>query len=232
MACHHSIAWWAVCRSTPRIQTGIPQSAEGEHSNLTTRSQGQPKKSLFTEVSGTGAPKPDKGRVQRGKESEEHKKHSEVDTLRIHTAKHYSPTVYLTAWEFSPLHTRSSTNNGHKHLVPSRIISYQFPIWLQVDTLFSKHLPHSVPCFHCPPKPGAAIPIRQLPLSPPVEIHHLSRSWKPFSMMSHSSTEWHSNCLLSRQNNHVLFVLKLSVYFSYPPLLESKLLKTWNYFFA
>ena len=33
MGCHHSMAWWAVCRSTPRIWTHEPQAAEAEHAN-------------------------------------------------------------------------------------------------------------------------------------------------------------------------------------------------------
>ena len=36
VGCRHSMAWWAVCRSVPRIQTSEPQAAEVECMNLNT----------------------------------------------------------------------------------------------------------------------------------------------------------------------------------------------------
>ena len=36
------MAWWVVCRSTPRIQTGEPQAAKVEHTNLITTPAGRP----------------------------------------------------------------------------------------------------------------------------------------------------------------------------------------------
>ena len=42
MGCHHSMAWWAVCRSAPRIQTGELRVTKAEHVNLTIMQLGQP----------------------------------------------------------------------------------------------------------------------------------------------------------------------------------------------
>ena len=42
VGCYHSMAWWAVYRSTPRIQTGEPQAAKVESVNFTTMPLGQP----------------------------------------------------------------------------------------------------------------------------------------------------------------------------------------------
>ena len=44
----HSMAWWAVCRSAPRIQTCKPQATKVEHRNLTTTPLGCPPNSVFT----------------------------------------------------------------------------------------------------------------------------------------------------------------------------------------
>ena len=42
MGCHHSMAWWAVCTSVSRIQTGEARATEAEHAILTTWPWGQP----------------------------------------------------------------------------------------------------------------------------------------------------------------------------------------------
>ena len=42
VGCCHSIAWWVVCRSMPRIWTGEPQAAEAERENLTTQPRSWP----------------------------------------------------------------------------------------------------------------------------------------------------------------------------------------------
>ena len=44
----HSMAWWAMWRSTPGIWTCEPQAAEGECTNLTTSPLGWPPESDFT----------------------------------------------------------------------------------------------------------------------------------------------------------------------------------------
>ena len=46
MGRHLSMAWWAVCRSMPRIWTHKPQATDVEHMNLTTTPQGQPRDSF------------------------------------------------------------------------------------------------------------------------------------------------------------------------------------------
>ena len=38
----HSMAWWAMCRSMPRVRTWKPQAAEVEHANLTATLPGWP----------------------------------------------------------------------------------------------------------------------------------------------------------------------------------------------
>ena len=43
----HSMAWWAVCRSTPRTQTCESQAAKVELVNLTTRPLGCPLATIF-----------------------------------------------------------------------------------------------------------------------------------------------------------------------------------------
>ena len=43
----HSMAWWAVCRSTPGIWNGEPWAAKVEHENLTAAPQGQPLSEIF-----------------------------------------------------------------------------------------------------------------------------------------------------------------------------------------
>ena len=47
MGCHHSIAWWVVCRSAPRIQTWEAWAPEAECANLTTMPPGQPQDLAF-----------------------------------------------------------------------------------------------------------------------------------------------------------------------------------------
>lgn len=42
MGCRHSVSWWAVSRSTPRIWTREPWATEVEHMNLTPAPLGQP----------------------------------------------------------------------------------------------------------------------------------------------------------------------------------------------
>ena len=42
VGCHHSMAWWVVCGSVPRIWTGEPHAAKVEHGNLTTQPWGWP----------------------------------------------------------------------------------------------------------------------------------------------------------------------------------------------
>ena len=38
----HTVAWWVVCGSKPRIWTGEPQAAEAECANSATQPRGQP----------------------------------------------------------------------------------------------------------------------------------------------------------------------------------------------
>ena len=45
--CHHSMAWWVVCRSVPRTQTHEPWAAEVEWTNLTTTPLAQPPNYLY-----------------------------------------------------------------------------------------------------------------------------------------------------------------------------------------
>ena len=42
----HTMAWWAVCRSAPRVQTGKPQAAKAELANLATQPWGCPPQSF------------------------------------------------------------------------------------------------------------------------------------------------------------------------------------------
>ena len=45
--CCHSMDWWVVCRSTPRIRTSKSQAAEAEHVDLTTTPPNWPLWNLF-----------------------------------------------------------------------------------------------------------------------------------------------------------------------------------------
>ena len=47
VGCCHSMAWWAVCRSMPRIQTCEPRAAEVDCKNLNTAPQGRTLESHF-----------------------------------------------------------------------------------------------------------------------------------------------------------------------------------------
>ena len=47
VGCHHSMAWWALCRSMHRIRTGEPQVANAEYMNLTTTPLDLPPKIIF-----------------------------------------------------------------------------------------------------------------------------------------------------------------------------------------
>ena len=47
MRCHRSMAWWAVHRSMPGVQTHEPQATNPEEVNLTTTSAGQPLNDVF-----------------------------------------------------------------------------------------------------------------------------------------------------------------------------------------
>ena len=42
MGRHHSMAWWVVCRSVPRIRTGERWATKAKHTNLTTMPPGWP----------------------------------------------------------------------------------------------------------------------------------------------------------------------------------------------
>ena len=47
VGCHHSMAWWAVCRSVPGIWTCKPQADEAKHTNLTTMPPSWPRKIIL-----------------------------------------------------------------------------------------------------------------------------------------------------------------------------------------
>ena len=49
VGCCHTMAWWAVLRSMPRIRTSEPWATEIEGANLTTLPQGWPQEAVFTE---------------------------------------------------------------------------------------------------------------------------------------------------------------------------------------
>ena len=44
---HANVAWWALCRSMPRIQTHIPWATKVEHANLTTMPPGWTQNKIF-----------------------------------------------------------------------------------------------------------------------------------------------------------------------------------------
>ena len=46
---HHSMVWWVMCRSAPRIRTHKPQATEAECRNITTMPQGRPPTGIFNE---------------------------------------------------------------------------------------------------------------------------------------------------------------------------------------
>ena len=134
------------------------------------------------------------------------------------------------------LHRKSHLTHKARHqqcvtthlLVPSHTMFYQFPVGLSPDTLFL--VCANAFTIHHPPltKPGGAIPTRNPPLS---TCGNLPIFRGPKSL-SQSLQHDEQLLALSHHNNHVLFVFKLFVYLSYPPLLDSKLLKMWNYFSA
>lgn len=139
---------------------------------------------LFPEVGGAGVTKPDEGGVQ-GEDSEEGRETPRGGHPRKPRSKALLPSCPRRQGNVCPqkaLHKHYS-HNPPPHLFPNHFLPVTY-MRVQLD-----HSPLLVSPFlilsrgiHCPPKPGAAILIKYLPLSASWNPPILGRSREPSSI--------------------------------------------------
>lgn len=149
------------------------------------------------EVGGAGAAGPDEGREPGGEDSEDGKKHPDVDTLGLQpqiTAPFYCPPRCMKSSplpEGLALTTQSQATFWSLHA--------SFPTSSVREPLDYFTLPAPILSYgiHCPPKPGAATSTWHPPLSLLVDTHPSPEVQKalPISQRaeSHSSTDQYGN---------------------------------------